>query len=206
MFLALPIILVATMADPLTVLGAIASSVQIIDVLTKATSMLDTLRVQWQSSDIALLSLTSQLGALSAALSKIQEWMESGVEEVHHQLVMDLDTSISCCKMLATKLYSEISDLQKAPGGSLLTTAKTRFMFKRRGIGELQSMVDRQIAALTLLLTACNRYVQLVIFSKYDSNKAKQIPIKATRDTSNIGCSRTNGSCAQGYGVPARHA
>ena len=151
------------MADPLTVFGAIASSIQIIDVLTKATSILDTLRVQWQSSDIALLSLTSQLGALSAALSKVQEWMESGVEEVHHQLVMDLNTSINCCKMLATKLYSEISDLQKAPGGSLLTTAKARFTFKRGGIGELQSMVDRQIAALTLLLTACNRSVQPVI-------------------------------------------
>jgi hypothetical protein len=145
------------MADPLTVLGAIASSIQIIDVLTKATSILDTLCAQWQSSDIALLSLTSQLGALSAALSKIHEWMESGVEEVHHQLVMDLNTSINCCKMLATKLYSEISDLQKTPGGSLLTTAKARFVFKRSGIGELQSMVDRQIAALTLLLTACNR-------------------------------------------------
>ena len=140
------------MADPLTVIGAVASTVQII-----AVSALDTLRAQWQSSDIALLSLTSQLGALSAALSKIQEWMQSGIEEIHHQLVMDLSTSITCCKMLATKLYAEINDLQRAPDGSLLTTAKARFVFKRSGIGELQNMVDRQTAALTLLLTACNR-------------------------------------------------
>lgn len=145
------------MADPLTVIGAVASTVQIIDVLTKAVSALDTLRAQWQSSDIALLSLTSQLGALSAALSKIQEWMQSGIEEMHHQLVIDLSNSITCCKMLATKLYAEINDLQKAPGGSLLTTAKARFVFKRSGVGELQNMVDRQTAALTLLLTACNR-------------------------------------------------
>lgn len=150
------------MADPLTIVGAVASTIQIIDVLTKAISVLDTLRAQWQSSDFALLSLTSQLGALSAALSKIQEWMESGSEEVHHQLIMDLSTSISCCKMLATKVYSEISDLQRAPGGSMLSTAKARFMFKRSGIGELQKMMDRQTAALTLLLTACNRLVPLL--------------------------------------------
>jgi guanine nucleotide-binding protein G(i) subunit alpha len=139
------------MADPLTVLGAFASTVQIIDVLTKAASVLDTLRVQWQSSDIALLSLTSQLGALSAALGKIQE--------THHQLTMDLNTTLNCSRLLATKVHNEISHLQRTPGGSLLTTAKARFLFKRSGIGELQNMIDRQTATLTLLLTACNRYV-----------------------------------------------
>jgi hypothetical protein len=147
------------MADPLTVLGAFASTVQIIDVLTKAASVLDTLRVQWQSSDIALLSLTSQLGALSAALGKIQEWIESGTEETHHQLTMDLNTTLNCSRLLATKVHNEISHLQRTPGGSLLTTAKARFLFKRSGIGELQNMIDRQTATLTLLLTACNRYV-----------------------------------------------
>lgn len=147
------------MADPLTIFGAVASTVQIIDVLTKAASVLETLRAQWQSSDIALLSLTSQLAALSTALSKIQEWMESGIEEIHHQLTMDLTTALNCCEILATRVYAEIGNLQKAPSGSLLTTAKARFLFKRSGIGELQSMIDRQTAALTLLLTACNRYV-----------------------------------------------
>jgi hypothetical protein len=146
------------MADPLTVIGAVASTVQIIDVLTKAASVLDTLRVQWQSSDIALLSLTSQLGALSAALGKIQEWMETGIEEIHHQLTMDLNTTLNCCNMLATMVHTEICHLQKSPGGSLLTTAKARFLFKRSGIGELQNMIDHQTATLTLLLTACNRY------------------------------------------------
>ncbi|KAJ4290969.1 hypothetical protein N0V90_010165 [Kalmusia sp. IMI 367209] len=144
------------MADPLTVIGGVASTVQIIDILTKAVAVLNTLRAQWQSSDIALISLTSQLGALSAALSKIQEWMESAIEEVHHQLVMDLNTAINCCKMLAAKVYTEISDLQSGNGGKMLATAKARFLFRRSGVGELQNMIDRQTATLTLLLTACN--------------------------------------------------
>ena len=146
------------MADPLTIIGGVASTVQIIDVLTKAVAVLNTLHAQWQSSDFALLSLTSQLGALSAALSKIQDWMLGANDEVHHQLVMDLNTSINCCKMLAAKVYSEISDLQGGNDGKMLATAKARFLFRRSGVGELQNMIDRQTAALTLLLTACNRY------------------------------------------------
>lgn len=147
------------MPDPLTLIGGVASTIQILDILTKAISALDTLRTQWLTSDIALLSLTSQLGALSAALSKIHEWMQSGSAEVHHQLAMDLSTSISCCEMLATRVYRGISDLQKAPGGSMLSIAKARFVFRRSGIGEVQGMIDRQVAVLTLLLAACNRWV-----------------------------------------------
>jgi hypothetical protein len=147
------------MADPISVLGAVAGVIQIIDVLGKSISGLDNLRSQWQSSDLALLSLQAQLGALSAALTKIQEWTESGDEEIHHQLVMDLKISMDCCKVLASKVYEDISDLQKTKGGTLVLMAKARFMFRRNGLGELQSMIDRQTSALTLLLSACNRYV-----------------------------------------------
>ncbi|KAK7182788.1 hypothetical protein PSPO01_11127 [Paraphaeosphaeria sporulosa] len=150
--------LVGALADPLTIFGA-ASAGQIIDILTKAVSVLDTLRVQWQNSDIALLSLTSQLGALSIALGKIQEWMESDSEEVHHQLTMDLETAHDCCNTLANKVYHEVGNLQKSPGGSLRTTAKARFLSKKSGIGELKSMIDLHVVTLTLLLTACNRRV-----------------------------------------------
>jgi hypothetical protein len=148
------------MADPISIFGAMAGVIQIIDILSKSIAALDDLRSQWQSSDLALLSLTTQLTALSAALAKIQEWMASSVEELHHQLVMDLKSSIDCCDVLAAKVYSEISDLQKAPGGTLLLTAKARFTFRRNGLGQLQIMIDRQTSALTLLLTACNTYVE----------------------------------------------
>lgn len=165
------------MADPLTIFGAVASTVQIIDVLAKSIAALDTLRTQWQTSDIALLSLTSQLSALSAALSKIQEWMESGVEEMHYQLVMDLNAAITCCKVLSAKVYAEISDLQNGNGAKMLAAAKARFLFRRNGVGELQSMIDRQTGALTLLLTACNR---CGIFSS--SSLALPVPFAYVRE------------------------
>lgn len=145
------------MADPISILGATASVITIIDVLSKSLGLLDTIRSQWNAADLALLSLTSQLGALNAALVKIHEWQESDVAELHHQLDMDLKCSLDCCHVLASKVYEEVVGLEKAPGGTLLRTAKARLAFKRNALSELQSMIDRQTSALNLLLTACNR-------------------------------------------------
>lgn len=141
------------------ILGAAASVVSIIDVLSRTIVTIQGLRSQWKDSDIALLSLTSQLAALSAALAKIQEWMESGIADssLHHQLVIDLQCSIDCCRLLASKIYGELSELQTRPDGTLPMTDKAKFVFKSGGMVELQNMIDRQISALNLLLTACNR-------------------------------------------------
>lgn len=106
---------------------------------------------------MALLSLNSQLSALRAALGKIKEWMEIGVDELHHQLVLDLGTSITCCEMLVSKIYGIVMNLQKTSNGKLATAAKARFLFKSSEMTGLQNMIDRQTSALTLLLTACNR-------------------------------------------------
>jgi hypothetical protein len=146
------------MADPFTIFGAAASVVSIIDVLARTIGTIQNLRAQWKEADLALLSFTSQLAALSAALAKIQEWMESGIDEssLHHQLVIDLQCSIDCCRLLASKMYSELSELEARPDGTLPTAEKAKFVFKSSGMTELQNMIDRQISALNLLLTACN--------------------------------------------------
>jgi len=147
------------MADPISIFGAAASVISIIDVLARTIGTIHSLMGQWNDADLALLSLTSQLAALRAALEKIKEWMEDGIDELHHQLVLDLGTSINCCQMLASKIYSELAELQKSPSGSLATAAKAKFLLKSNGMTELQSMIDRQTSSLTLLLTACNRWV-----------------------------------------------
>jgi len=153
------------MADPFSILGATASVLSIIDVLAKTISTIHSLRGQWKEADLALISLTSQLAALRAALEKIKEWMGSGSAELHHQLVLDLGGSIECCQLLASKIYSELAELQRADNGMLRTGAKASFLFKSSEMKDLQKMIDRQTAVLTLLLTACNRFVLAVSLS-----------------------------------------
>ena len=145
------------MADPISIIGATASVLSIIDVLAKTIGAIHSLRGQWKDADMALLSLNSQLSALRAALGKIKEWMESSIEEIHHQLVLDLGTSITCCEILASRVYGLLTNLQKTSNGKLATAAKARFVFKSSEMTGLQKMIDRQTSTLTLLLTACNR-------------------------------------------------
>jgi len=146
------------MPDPITIIGAAASVVTIVEVLAKTISTIHGLKGRWKDADIALLSLASQLTALKAALAKIREWMENAVEEMHYQLVMDLESSIKCCQILSSRLYEELAEVEKYSGGTLSTGGKANFVLKSSGMAELQNMIDRQTSALTLLLTACNRY------------------------------------------------
>ncbi|PVH95215.1 hypothetical protein DM02DRAFT_571625, partial [Periconia macrospinosa] len=144
------------MADPFTALGSAASVLSIIDILARAGKIVMDLRNQWTDADFTLLNLSSQMTALRVALSEINTWMENSADETHHQLVMDLETSLECCSLLATRIEAEIAELPKLADGSLAAGSKVRLILKSSGIVEIQNMLGRQTSALTLLLTACN--------------------------------------------------
>ena len=144
------------MADIISIIGTAGAIANIIDVLAKTVSTLRDLHNQWKEADFTLFNLIAQLTALKAALNKIGEWMDTDSVEPHHQLVMDLDISISCCRMLITKMNSQISKLHPSPGNTLNSQGKMKLMLKNGTLEELQKMVERQTNALTLLLTACN--------------------------------------------------
>ena len=114
------------------------------------------LRSRWREADFTFINLIAQLNALKAALSKLQEWMDTNLDESHHQLVMDLEASVTCCRMLAGRMDSEVEALQQHGENGLGTSDKFKLLLKNGTLEELQKMVDRQTSALTLLLTVCN--------------------------------------------------
>ncbi|KAK4207144.1 G-protein alpha subunit-domain-containing protein [Rhypophila decipiens] len=120
------------MADPISILGTAGAVANIIDVLGKLITTFAELRSQWQEADLAVLALESELAALNAALTKIKEWAVSCSDDPHHQLTMDLDRCVVCCRLLIARIDAELSQFQ--------TTAENRL----------------DTAAMTLLLTACN--------------------------------------------------
>ena len=144
------------MADPLTIIGAAASVSSIVDLLGKTASTLRTLHSRWKEADFTFINLLAQLIALKAALSKLQEWMDADVDEPHHQLVMDLEASVTCCRMLVRRIDSEVEDIRQNSSTDLDAQSKIKLLIKNGTLEELQKMVDRQTSALTLLLTVCN--------------------------------------------------
>jgi guanine nucleotide-binding protein G(i) subunit alpha len=150
------------MTDPLTIIGAAASVANIVELLGKTVGTLHTLHGRWKEADFTFVNLITQLTALKAALSKLQEWMDTDVDEPHHQLVMDLEASVTCCRMLVRRMDSEVEDLQQNSGSGPDAQNKIKLIVKNGTLEELQKMVDRQTSALTLLLTVCNWSVEEV--------------------------------------------
>jgi guanine nucleotide-binding protein G(i) subunit alpha len=147
------------MADPLTSIGTTALVTGIVELLAKSISQLHKFHTRWEQADFTFINLIAQLSALKAALTKLEEWMDSNAEEerdLHHQLIMDLEVVITCCRMLAHKIDSEISGLYLDLDNALDTESKAKLVLKNGTLEELQRMVDRQTNALTTLLTACN--------------------------------------------------
>lgn len=99
--------------DPVTILGTAGAVLSIIDVLSRTLKSLRDLYNTWKDADLTIVNLMSQLIALRAALGKISEWMSLDLAHVpqHHQLVMDLEDSVTCCRMLVKTMDDQLSKL-----------------------------------------------------------------------------------------------
>jgi hypothetical protein len=144
------------MAEAIAVIGTAGTIANIIDILGKTINTIRELRNGWKEADFTFLCLVSQLGALRAALTKIKEWADVDMADPHHQLLMDLDTSMSCCRILISKIDDRMSELHQSPDETLDFSSKMKIVFGSKSMDDLQKMIERQTNALTLLLTACN--------------------------------------------------
>ena len=144
------------MADPITLIGTIAAAANIIDVLNSTISSLHGLRSQWRNAELSFMNLMAQLRALRSALGEIHEWLLSENMEPHHQLIMDLDFSLACCKTLCEKIWAHLSKLTFKQDSRLDNMSRVKIVIGSKSMEEIQKMLGRQTGLLTLLLTACN--------------------------------------------------
>lgn len=144
------------MADPLSIIGTAGAIANIIDVLVKTITTVCDMRQAWKVADLSLFAFESQLNLLKFSLCEIQKWTESRSNEQSHQLVMQVDSCVTCCRLLIGKIDGEVSQFQKTVAGDLELGSKLSFLFKTKGMEQIQRMVDQQTHTLTLLLSACN--------------------------------------------------
>ncbi|KAE9378294.1 hypothetical protein N431DRAFT_541800 [Stipitochalara longipes BDJ] len=147
------------MTDPLTSIGSAALVTGIVEVLAKSISKLHKVHNYWREANFTFINLIAQLTALKATLNNLEEWLNTcidGGRDPHHQLIMDLEVIITCCKMLAHKIDTEVSELYLNADNVLDSESKVKLALRNDTVEKLQKMVDRQTNALTTLLTACN--------------------------------------------------
>ncbi|KAH7247273.1 uncharacterized protein BKA55DRAFT_540604 [Fusarium redolens] len=114
------------------------------------------MRQAWKIADLTILTFENQLGLLRFALCEIQKWAGSESDERSPQLVMQVDSCVTCCRLLIGKIDHEVSQFEKTAAGNLELGSKLALLFKTKDMEQIQRMVDQQTHTLTLLLSACN--------------------------------------------------
>lgn len=110
--------------------------------------------LEWKIADLIVLTFENQLNLLKTALSQIQKWATSS-EERDHDIIMQVDNCVTCCRLLISKIDIEVSQFERTIDGDLNLPSKLALLFKSKDMEQIQRMIDQQTYALTLLLSAC---------------------------------------------------
>ena len=143
--------------DPVSAIGLAGSIVGVIDVATRSISALHALKQRWNSADLTVSLLISQLTTLKAGLSQIHAWISANLNSVqHYQLIMDLGTSLESCETLLLFIDGQLKLLNWNEGTSLSYGSKIKLVLQDNTITECATHLANQSTALNLLLTALN--------------------------------------------------
>lgn len=143
--------------DPFTAIGTASALSSLIGVLGKVIDTFSQLRERWQDADLAVLTLEARLIAMRAALGEIERWTATLTEAPHHQLTMDLDRCVACCRVLIDRMDAELAKIvDPRDVDGLGAISKLKLVLNTKGLQGVQSMLESQTNVLTLVLAACN--------------------------------------------------
>ena len=142
--------------DPVSAIGIAGSVVSIIDVISRSLGSLLDLQARYKRANLTLSLLIGQLSTLKAALNQISEWIAERLHAIpaHQQLIIDLTTSLECCKVLILMINDRIGIPERKEDSTLNRLGKVQFLWEEQGLNDYLSHLNNQINALNLLLTA----------------------------------------------------
>ena len=99
---------------PVSVIGLVGAVVGIVNVVGHSAVLLSNLRARLRAADLTVTLLIGQLNTVKAALRQIQLWLEetSTEESNHFQLSLDLESSVSSCRILVELIDNQLSMLE----------------------------------------------------------------------------------------------
>lgn len=147
--------------EPISAVGLSVSLISCVKVITTSINSLLALQTKYRQADLTVQLFLGQLSTLRAALNEICQWINVSLIGVaqHEQLVLDLTTSIEGCKVLLLILSDRIALLGLGgvdqDGSDLLgLRGKMRLLWAEKESNQYFSLLNNQINALNLLLTA----------------------------------------------------
>jgi len=149
--------------DPVTLLGVVASSLQIAQFIGTTIQNLHTLRGKFQDADVTIRLVIGQLSTIKAAIIQIREWAEFNFDDSPKEtaFVDGLNVALDGCKAAMDVLSEEVDDLIAGIGitaGTVPITlrirARVKVVWSEDSMKAHQDRLYGQVQALQLLLTA----------------------------------------------------
>lgn len=145
--------------DPVSFIGLASSIIGIVDVASKSISALRALQQRWQTADLTISLLISQLTTIKAALSQIEAWISNSLNTIqHYQLIIDLEASLESCEALLLVIDRQVSFFDWNDNNALDGESKIRAVLQDKTVKECATHLANQSTALNLLLTALSWY------------------------------------------------
>ena len=140
--------------DPISVIGLTTAIVTIVDKFAKSINSLHALQATYANADLTVRLLVGQLSTLKAALGQICEWITGSFVDMPQsdQLMLDLINSIEGCEILLSLLNDRISSFER--NEKLGVLGKARLLWGENNLNQYLSLLDNQVNALNLFLTA----------------------------------------------------
>lgn len=146
--------------DPISAISFVSAIAGIVDLIAKGVVSLSDLQSRYRTVDIKVSLLIGQLSTLKAALVQIGLL----VEDVSHaprdvQLVSALSTSLASLETIISALDNRLSQLRRNSENGLSGWGKVNFVWDEQTMRDYLSLLDHQVNALGLLLSALQWFV-----------------------------------------------
>jgi guanine nucleotide-binding protein G(i) subunit alpha len=110
---------------------------------------------RWGDSNGSSINLIAQLTALKSSLGNILDWLNYAINDLHPQLVSDLDVLAHSCGLLVRHVDALNTRLDYRDHGAVDVASKLKYSVASRSMERLQQVAQRQNDAVNLLLAAC---------------------------------------------------
>ncbi|KAF2274726.1 uncharacterized protein EI97DRAFT_434951 [Westerdykella ornata] len=149
---------------------------------------------QWKDSNASFINLIAQLTALKSSLGEMHDWINYAIQDMHPQLLSDLDVLMGSCEVLVRRLDRLIAQLEQPDQEHVDFALKMKLAVGSRSMRRLQNVAKRQTDAVHLLLAACKCHTTAQ--RKILLHKSRQIRKEDASSLSTLArTSRWDGQC-----------
>ncbi|KAF2130309.1 guanine nucleotide-binding protein-like protein alpha-3 subunit [Dothidotthia symphoricarpi CBS 119687] len=126
------------------------------DRLRQSIDGLRQLHDRWQDHNDTSINLIAQLAALKSNFDNMLDAMNYAINDMHPQLLSDLDVLMTSCALLVRHLDDLIERLRQSNHDAMDCAIKLRYTIGSRTMERLRKVAQRQTEAVTILVAACN--------------------------------------------------